>query len=67
MRFGPLHSISNPAARIRATLTSVTARASAMATSSAPPQPTIAGSRATTPTATTATPASATWAAGRVG
>ncbi len=52
---------------MRATETSVAARASATATSIAPPQPTIAGSRAATPTRATTLAAIARWAAVRVG
>ena len=66
-RRGPLQSISKPAARMRATLTSVTARAIAIASKMAPPQPTIAGSREATPTPTTAMPTTARCAAVRVG
>ena len=67
VRLAPLHSISKPAARMRATCTRVTARASATATTSAPHQPTMAGSRAMTPMAAPATPTSATCEAGWVG
>ena len=66
-RRGPLQSISKPAARMRETEIRVTVRAMAMARSMAPPQPTIAGSRAATPTAIMAAPVIARWAAVRVG
>ncbi len=52
---------------MRETETSVTVRAMAMARSMAPPQPTIAGSRAAMPTATTTMPVIARWAAVLVG